>query len=77
LHLKCESSGLSRETLEPFDFSYEKRDSVWFRSMMFIHNYPELLRNAGYELIHWECLKTAHPHPDLRVLAFIAKLRDA
>ena len=71
-----EQIGLSRQTLEPYEFSYEEKESVWFRSIMFIHNYPALLKSAGYELTHWECLETDHPQPDLRVMAFIAERRE-
>ena len=68
-----EPIGLSRETLEPYTFSLEDKESVWFRGSMFMHNFPGLLKSSGYEIKHWECLKTAHPQPDVRIIVFIAE----
>jgi hypothetical protein len=69
----CEQFGLSRETFSPFGFSLEDADSVHFRSIMFIHNYPALLLKAGFRTEKFEVFKTEHPHPDFRVAAFVAR----
>lgn len=68
-----EQFGLSRETFSPFGFSLEDANSVHFRSIMFIHNYPALLLKAGFRTEKFEIFKTGHPHPDFRVAAFVAR----
>ncbi len=68
-----ESTGISRSTYAEYDFSEEHRPSVIFRDGMFIHNYPGLLKQAGFQIDNIEFIKTAHPNEDLRILSFIAR----
>ncbi len=69
-----EQIGYSRETDAPYEFSDEPKASVLFRTIMFLHNYPGMLKQAGYRLTSIKALKTAHPHEDFRILAFTATL---
>lgn len=69
----AEQCGLSWQLGEPYTFSLEPKPSVAFRNFMFIHNYPGLLREAGYELVTSELLKTRHPDPNYRLLVFSAR----
>jgi hypothetical protein len=68
-----EQFGLSRETLKPFVFDLDVRDSVPFRAFMFIHNYPAILRDAGYTMVRAEVFKTDHGDKDYRFLYFLGK----
>lgn len=66
-----EQFGVSHETFSTYDFS-ASQESVLFRNNFFMHNYPALLKEAGYELRSAEFIKTHHPHEDYRVMAFVA-----
>lgn len=68
-----EQYGISRQTGKNFDFSFEHRASVVYRDFMYIHNYPEILKDCGFDLIRIDSIKTDHPHQDYRVLSFVAK----
>lgn len=68
-----EQFGLSRETLTPFVFDLLAKESVPFRAFMYIHNYPALLKAAGFSLVRAEVFKTDHIDQDYRVLAFVAR----
>lgn len=72
-----EQFGISRQTLQPYEFSLEPRDTVVYRGFMFIHNYPNLLRDAGFELTRFTSLATDHPHDDFRLLSFTARATAA
>lgn len=65
-----EQIGISRETFKPYIFSEEDQQSTFFRHHMYVHNYPFLLKQAGYQLQKVHLLKTKHPHKDLRFLCF-------
>lgn len=65
-----EQLGISRQTLNSYQFSDDPRPSVLYRDGMYTHNYPGLLRSAGYEIQDIELVKTAHPHSDYRFLCF-------
>ncbi len=69
----AEQTGMSRETFKPYEFSEETKPSVLFRDKMFIHNYPGILKSAGFSLTEIELLKTGHPDEDLRVLSFVGR----
>lgn len=71
-----EQIGLSRETFKPFEFSLDYRDSVHYRGRMNIHNYPNLLLNAGYKLDRFELFQTGHRRPDFKMVAFVARRRN-
>ena len=65
-----EPIGLSRETLAPYTFTLEPKRSVHYRHFMFIHNYPALLREAGFSVKKFYPIKTHSPHKDLAILCF-------
>ena len=67
-----EQVGISRQTGVPYKFSDEEQPSVAFRWGMYIHNYPEILNNAGYSVTRAELLETDHPHRDYRILSITA-----
>ena len=68
-----EQIGISRQTGQAYRFSDEDQRSVAFRDGMFIHNYPGLAAAAGYRVIRSELVKTAHPHPDYRILSLTSR----
>ncbi len=67
-----EQVGISRQTLKPYQFSEDDKESVVFRSFMFIHNYPGILKKSGFQISKIELVKTDHPHEDFRMLSFTA-----
>lgn len=70
-----EQFGIPRATGHPFNFSYRDNiDSEHWRSIIAIHNYPGILKNLGYNFIKLESIKTNNPHPDFRLMSFIAKM---
>lgn len=68
-----EQYGISRQTGKPYEFSYEYQDSVVYRTFMYIHNWPNILEESGFELQQIESIKTDHPHEDYRIMSFLAK----
>lgn len=68
--------GISRLALSPYVFSLDEQPSVVFRRELAIHNYPEILERSGYTITKWEMLKTDHPHPDYRILSFVAERKN-
>lgn len=68
-----EQIGISRQTLQAYQFSEEEQSSVAYRDMMYIHNYPALLKGAGFSVERSELVKTNHPHEDLRLLSISAQ----
>lgn len=46
-----EQSGLSYHSLRQFRFAYEPRPSTWHRGGILLHNYPEILQTAGFDVI--------------------------
>lgn len=67
-----EQFGLSHQTLQPYVFSTEDKDSLWWRGFMFIHNYPGLLFKAGYKIEEHSFLKTNHTDMDFQIFRFVA-----
>lgn len=68
-----EQYGTSWQTFEPYVFDLTDQPSVLYRHFMFIHNYPGLLKAAGYEMEKFEILRTASDKQDLRLLSFVAR----
>ena len=68
-----EQIGISRQTFQPYQFSEEDQPSVAFRGEMFIHNYPALLKSAGFSIERSELVKTDHPHEDYHFISITAK----
>jgi len=72
--LLTEQFGISRQTKKPYNFSYdEDRESALYRSIMFTHNYPKLLKDNGFKVNRIEAIKTDHPHQDFRLLSIEAE----
>ena len=71
-----EQIGVSRESGLPYKFSLSDKPSEIYRKGMFMHNYPAILKQAGYETIYVEAIKTGHPDPDYRILSFIGRLKN-
>jgi len=71
--LATEQFGISRETGLPYEFSYDYQDSVVYRHFMYIHNWPNILKECGFDLERIDSVKTEHPHADFRILSFCAK----
>lgn len=68
-----EPIGISRQTYKAYEFSDEDQPSVLYRGSMFIHNYPALLKNAGFSLSSIEAIKNIyHHHEDAYILRFTA-----
>jgi len=72
-----EQIGVSRMSGQSFQFSFNDKPSEIYRKRMFMHNYPAILKRAGYKLIYIEALKTGHPDPDYRILSFVGKRIEA
>jgi hypothetical protein len=70
--LGLEQTGISRQTLKPYEFDYNLKPSVLYRDFMFIHNYPAFLKSAGYDVLNMEFVKTDHPHKDMRMISLLA-----
>ena len=71
-----EQIGVSRESGLPYVFSFSDKPSEIYRKTMFMHNYPAILKEAGYETIYVEAIQTGHPDPDYRILSFIGRLKN-
>jgi hypothetical protein len=71
-----EPIGISRETMKPYQFSYNDQPSVGLRDGMFIHNYPGILRSSGYSVHRAELINMRHPHPDVKVLSITASIGE-
>lgn len=67
-----EQCGISYETGKPYEFSDDgNKQSVNFRSGMFIHNYPGLLRSLSFEIYETDLLKTNHPDRTYRIAKIV------
>lgn len=66
-----EQTGISRQTMKPFEFSENETPSVVYRGLMYIHNYPELIVKAMFRVTKIELIKTNHPHKDIRLIHFV------
>lgn len=67
-----EQYGISRQTGRPYEFSFAPKDSVVYRDFMYIHNWPNILLDSGFELQKIVSVRTNHPHEDCRILSFQA-----
>jgi hypothetical protein len=67
-----EQYGISRQTGRSYEFSFRPQDSVIYRDFMYIHNWPNILLDSGFELQKIESIKTHHPHEDYRIMSFQA-----
>ena len=57
-----EPYGFSIQTLSYYNPDENKdKDSVIFRGELILHNYPRLLKNAGFKITKQEILKPPHP----------------
>lgn len=70
----AEQYGISRQVGRAYEFSYEYQDSVVYRDFMYIHNWPNILKDCGFELQRIESITTDHPHADFRILSFEARV---
>ena len=70
--LCLEPIGFSRTTNSFFKFSIEHNESVVFRAPLIMHNYPNLLLEAGYRCVDVEAMEYPHPHEDIRILKIVA-----
>jgi hypothetical protein len=68
-----EPFGMSRVTGEACEFSLTEKESLAYLYTMIVHNYPEVIRKQGYELLHLNVLQIDHPHEDHRLLEFVAR----
>ena len=71
-----EPSGVSRQTGDYFRYSMKVKESLVFRGPMLLHNYPNLLKEAGYEVIDGGVYAPPHAHKDFRSVGFTARRRE-
>lgn len=71
-----EPSGLSRETNDYYRYSLEASDSVVFRGPMLLNNYPNILRESGFELVSAKIMQPPHPQPDFRSICLVSRRRN-
>ena len=69
-----EQVGIRRDIQQPYRFSEHPQPSAPFRNGMFIHNYPYLMKQAGYQPQEARLASTPHPRPDFRLLSITGKL---
>lgn len=70
-----EHYGVSRQTRNSYKFSYENQKSVIYKDFMYIHNYPNIIETAGYDLERIEDVITDHPEEDFRILSYTASVK--
>jgi len=70
----AEQIGLSWETDAGYEFSDQHQDSILLRWKMLIHNYPALLKKAGFRVTHSESFGTKHANPNLKLLLIVAEV---
>ena len=70
----AEQIGLSWETDAGYVFSDQQQDSILLRWKMMIHNYPALLKKAGFKVAHSESFGTRHANPNLKLLLIVAEV---
>lgn len=68
-----EQVGISRQTGSAYQFTDEDAPSVVFRSNLYIHNYPGLLREAGFLVSDSSLIQTNHPHRNFRLVRIVAR----
>lgn len=67
-----EQNGLSEETWQPYEFDSLDKPSIYWRNTLYIHNYPQLILAAGFEIQEANLFKTEHPGVDYQILRVIA-----
>ena len=72
----AEQMGLSWETDVGYEFSEEEQKSVLLRWKMWIHNYPAILKTAGFNVEWSEVFGTKHANPNLKFLLIVAKFSE-
>lgn len=65
--------GVSIFTGESYPYSYEEQKSSVYRDELYLHNYPELLKKAGYELTKFEHYQIPGFRKDYRILVYQAE----
>ncbi len=70
----AEQIGLSWETDAGYEFSDQQQDSILLRWKMLIHNYPALLKKAGFRVTQSESFGTKHANPNLKLLLIVAEV---
>jgi hypothetical protein len=70
--ITVEPVGVSRQTGTWYRFSDDDQPGVVYRKGMYIHNYPGLLRLAGFRVVRSELIATNHPHADFRLVSLTA-----
>ncbi len=68
----AEQVGLSWQTGKGYEFSDQEKPSELLRWRMWIHNYPALLAQAGFQVSHAELIATGHRDKNLRILVIVA-----
>lgn len=71
-----EPSGISRQTNRYYSYGPTPSPSVVFRGPMLLHNYPNLMLEQGFEIVHQELVRPPHPDGDFRSAFFLSKVRD-
>ena len=69
----AEPYGIPRETDSIFLMDYERKPSVHYRDGMWLHNYPEILTSAGFEVIRAEYVDVPWRDEDQRTFVISAK----
>ncbi len=70
-----EPSGVSRQTGRYYEYSDSQQDPAVFRGPMLLNNYPHIMREAGFSVIHSDILHPPHPQPDFRSACFVGMLK--
>ena len=70
-----EQNGLNEDTVAPYTYGPEEKDSLYWRDNMYIHNYIGLCEKFGYEVTMAEMFETGHTSDDYRMLKYIARLK--
>lgn len=74
-YITClEFTGLSRETLTYFEHSHRYTPSAYFLGDYAMHNYPHMMAEAGYEVVHAEA-RRRETNAEWREVAFVGKRR--
>ena len=66
-----EPSGISRITHRHYQYSEQNQKPAIFRGQMLLNNYPNLLKESGFNLEFADKVKPPHPHPDFYSVCFV------
>jgi hypothetical protein len=70
-----EQYGIPRDTGEEYRFDYDgNKASKHWRSIISIHNYTGIIASLGYKFEKLDSISTNHPHPDFRLMSYVAKI---